>query len=164
MDIFWRDGEHSWLIVILEFLSLFNVCSAWKFYDMHTTEIHNFRTPLLLRILAIDSRPFEEVLDENLRSDAAWEIRYVQTICRAHGTSISDSATQVFCSFATIPDCAWCDEAIISCRKLSMEIKRPPYFLWLLNMPMGRPSGMIKLCILSMVDWALKFRKTYVQR
>lgn len=73
---------------------------------MHTTEIHNFRTPLLLRILAIDSRPFEEVLDENLRSDAAWEIRYVQTIYRAHGTSISDSATQVFCSFATIPDCA----------------------------------------------------------
>lgn len=51
------------------------ICSAWKLYDMQTPGINDLRVTLLLRVLVIDTRHFEELLREVLSEEDYWENR-----------------------------------------------------------------------------------------
>ncbi|EJD06034.1 uncharacterized protein FOMMEDRAFT_119510 [Fomitiporia mediterranea MF3/22] len=53
--------------------SFFLTRCAWKVYDMQIPEVNDFRSTLLLRVLVVDARHFEELLREHFGKDDHWE-------------------------------------------------------------------------------------------
>jgi hypothetical protein len=55
--------------------------SAWKFYGIQRDDIAAIRTNFLLRILVVDSEPFQNLIDGGLNPDLHWERRYPTSTC-----------------------------------------------------------------------------------
>ncbi|KAH8117558.1 hypothetical protein DFH11DRAFT_1504486 [Phellopilus nigrolimitatus] len=55
--------------------SYFLTRCAWELYDIHAQDVNDLRTTLLLRILVVDTRPFEELLKQCFDAYNAWENR-----------------------------------------------------------------------------------------
>lgn len=53
-----------------------NYGSAWKFYGIQRDDIAAIRTHFLLRIMVVDSEPFQNLIDGGLNPDLHWERRY----------------------------------------------------------------------------------------
>ena len=52
--------------------------SAWHFYSQtQIPELNALRIGFLLRLLIVDTKPFENLLEEILHKDSSWESRYV---------------------------------------------------------------------------------------
>ncbi|THH07445.1 hypothetical protein EW145_g3377 [Phellinidium pouzarii] len=49
---------------------------AWRLYDMHISEVNDLRMTLLLRVLVVDARPFEQLLQRYLDEEGPWEARF----------------------------------------------------------------------------------------
>ncbi|KAF7304918.1 hypothetical protein MKEN_01206100 [Mycena kentingensis (nom. inval.)] len=48
---------------------------AWQFYDIQRHEISSIRTTFLLRVVLVDSQPFQELLHDWMLPTAQWELR-----------------------------------------------------------------------------------------
>jgi len=49
--------------------------SAWQFYDIQRQDILSMRATFLLRILVVDSEPFQLLLRDYFQMNEAWESR-----------------------------------------------------------------------------------------
>jgi hypothetical protein len=66
--------------------------SAWHFYSQtQIPELNVLRIGFLLRLLIVDTKPFENLLEEILHKDSSWESRYVdeQSVTSAFLTIIN---------------------------------------------------------------------------
>ncbi|KAF7294902.1 hypothetical protein MIND_01028100 [Mycena indigotica] len=48
---------------------------AWQFYGIQRHDIHSIRTSFLLRVVLVDSQPFQELLHDSLLPAVEWEMR-----------------------------------------------------------------------------------------
>jgi hypothetical protein len=61
------------------------LASAWHFYSQtQIPELNVLRIGFLLRLLIVDTKPFENLLEEVLRKDSSWESRYVDRNLPCH--------------------------------------------------------------------------------
>lgn len=51
--------------------------SAWHFYDIQHPELSSIRTSFLLRVLVVDSQPFQAQMHELFEVQDSWERRLV---------------------------------------------------------------------------------------
>jgi hypothetical protein len=59
--------------------------SAWHFYSQtQIPELNVLRIGFLLRLLIVDTKPFENLLEEVLHKDSIWESRYVDSGLLCH--------------------------------------------------------------------------------
>lgn len=49
--------------------------SMWQFYAVQAAEVSVIRTKLLLRILVVDSQPFQSLLESLFDKRGRWEVR-----------------------------------------------------------------------------------------
>lgn len=47
----------------------------WRFYAVQAAEVSVIRTKLLLRILVVDSQPFQSLLESLFDKRGRWEVR-----------------------------------------------------------------------------------------
>lgn len=53
------------------------VSSMWSFYGIELSDVSVTRAALLLRILVVDSQPFQNLLMKQFEGQNDWQLRYV---------------------------------------------------------------------------------------
>ncbi|EGN95947.1 hypothetical protein SERLA73DRAFT_93794 [Serpula lacrymans var. lacrymans S7.3] len=54
------------------------LCSCiWQFYDIQSHELSSIRMALLLRVLVVDTHPFQAILNEHFQSGGNWRLRFL---------------------------------------------------------------------------------------
>jgi hypothetical protein len=74
-----RNGRFlcAWYVFPLSFGNLLTSRSAWEVYDIQHNELSSVRSSFLLRILVVDSQPFQLLMEDLFQPGGSWERRCV---------------------------------------------------------------------------------------